>query len=60
MVSGAPAAPAAGVNPNPFYRVHDPGAPVVARGVALASAPGRGGVLTDIRTERNGRVVLTA
>ena len=58
-VSGAPAAPAVGVNPNVFFRVHDPGAPVVAPG-APATAPAAAGVVVDIRTERGGAVVLTA
>ena len=59
-VNGAPSAPAAGVNPNPFYRVHDAGTPVVAPGAPVSAVPARGGVVVDIRTERNGQVVLTA
>ena len=57
---GAATAPASGPNPNPFYRVHDPGTPVVHPGAPAAGAVTRAGVVTDIRTERNGRVVLTA
>ncbi len=59
-VNGAPSAPGAGVNPNPFYRLHDAGTPVVAPGAPVSAAPARGGVVVDIRTERNGQVVLTA
>ena len=57
---GAATAPASGPNPNVFYRVHDPGTPVVHPGAPAAGAVTRAGVVTDIRTERNGRVVLTA
>ena len=51
------AAPASAPNPNPFYRVHDPGTPVVASGAPAAGAVTRAGVVTDIRTEpeRSGR-----
>ena len=60
-VTGAPAAPASGPNPNPFYRVHDPGTPVVHPGAPAAGAVTRAGVVTDIRTEREqATVVLTA
>ena len=60
MVSGAPAAPAGGVNPNLFFRVHDPGAPAGTGAAAAATVGSPRGVVTDIRTERNGAVVLSA
>ncbi len=64
-VTGAPAAPAAGVNPNAFFRVHDPGAPVGVGAPTPAPQPApvptaASGVVVDIRTERGGAVVLTA
>jgi alpha-L-fucosidase 2 len=59
-VSGGTASPATGPNPNAFYRVHDPGAPIVAPGAPAADAPARGGVVTDVRTEAGARVVLAA
>jgi alpha-L-fucosidase 2 len=59
-VEGAPTAPAAGPNPNAFFRVHDPGTPVVHPNAPRSAVPARTGVVTDIRTERNGRVTLTA
>jgi alpha-L-fucosidase 2 len=58
-VEGAPAAPAAGPNPNPFYSVHDPGPPLVHPSAAGNGPPRRAGVVTDIRMERNGRAILT-
>jgi hypothetical protein len=58
-VSGAPAAPAAGANPNPFSRVHDPGAPVVHPNAPAVTWAPRAGVVTDIRTERNGQAILS-
>ena len=58
---GAPTAPASSnPNPNPFFRVHDPGTPVVHPDAPAAAAVTRAGVVTDIRTERNSRIVLTA
>jgi alpha-L-fucosidase 2 len=59
-VQGAPSAPATGPNPNAFFRVHDPGTPVVHPNAPRPPAPARAGVVVDIRTERNGRVMLTA
>jgi alpha-L-fucosidase 2 len=59
-VGGGPAAPAAGVNPNPFYRVHDPGAPVVAPDAPPIPPSPRGGSVVDIRTLPNTTVTLTA
>ena len=59
-VSGAPARAADGRNPNPFYRVHDPGLPLVAPGAPVPSEARHGGVLIDIVMERNGQATLTA
>ena len=59
-VEGAPSVPASSPNPNAFFRVHDPGAPIVHPNAPRPAVPARAGVVTDIRTERNGRVVLTA
>jgi alpha-L-fucosidase 2 len=58
-VSGAPAAPASAANPNVFYRVHDPGTPVVHPNAPSPPSASRPGVVTDLRTERNSRVILT-
>jgi alpha-L-fucosidase 2 len=58
-VSGAPAVPAAGANPNPFYRVHDPGAPTVSPGAPRPAPFALTGVVVDIRTERGGRITLS-
>jgi alpha-L-fucosidase 2 len=58
--SGAPARAADGRNPNPFYRVHDPGPPLVAPGAPVSSEFRQGGGLIDLVMERNGRVSLTA
>ena len=60
QVSGAPAAPASGANPNPFYRVHDPGAPIVHPNAPAAAAASRAGVVIDIRTGPNAQVILSA
>ena len=57
-VVGAPASAAAGANPNPFYRVHDPGAPIVSPAAPPPAPFTRGGVVVDVRTERGGRVTL--
>jgi alpha-L-fucosidase 2 len=57
-VSGGSARPAAGANPNPFYRVHDPGAPVVAPGAPAALPIPPRGVVIDISTERGAQVEL--
>jgi alpha-L-fucosidase 2 len=59
-VAGASSMPAAGANPNPFYRVHDPGAPIVSPAAPRPAPFTRGGVLVDVRTERGAKVVLTA
>ena len=59
-VTGGTASPATGPNPNPFYKVHDPGTPTVVAGAPVASAPARTGVVTDLRTEPRGRVILKA
>jgi alpha-L-fucosidase 2 len=59
-VSGAPSAPASGPNPNPFYRLHDPGTPIVHPSAPAVAVTARAGVVTDIRTERNGQVILSA
>jgi alpha-L-fucosidase 2 len=57
-VSGGPARPAAGANPNPFYRVHDPGAPVVTPSAPAAILVPPRGVVIDISTERGAQVEL--
>jgi alpha-L-fucosidase 2 len=59
-VASAPSSPASGSNPNPFFRVHDPGPPVVPPDVAHAAPTARAGALIDIRMTPNGRVSLTA
>jgi alpha-L-fucosidase 2 len=56
---GAATATASGPNPNPFYRVHDPGTPIVHPDAPTPAAVARAGVVTDIRTERDSRIVLT-
>ena len=57
---GRPVGTGAGPNPNAFFRVHDPGTPVVHPSARRHRGPSRAGVVIDIRTERNGRVTLTA
>jgi alpha-L-fucosidase 2 len=59
-VSGAEARSAEGNNPNPFYRVHDPGEPTIVPGAAVSSNQRREGVVIDLPTDRDGRIVLTA
>ena len=59
-VTGGTASPAAGVNPSPYYRVHDPGTPIGAPAGAPAALPRRGTVVTDIRTLPNTKIALTA
>jgi alpha-L-fucosidase 2 len=59
VVSGGTAAPAAGANPNPFFRVHDPGTPVVHPSAPAVTAAPRRDSVVDIRTEPNGRVQLS-
>jgi hypothetical protein len=39
--------------------VHDPGTPIVHPDAPAAAARSRAGVVTDIRTGRNSRIVLT-
>ena len=58
-VAGAPASAAAGANPNPFYRVHEPGAAIVSPAAPAPAPFARGGVVVDVRTERGGQVTLT-
>jgi alpha-L-fucosidase 2 len=59
-VSGAPAASASGPNPNAFYRIHDPGTPIVHPSAPAAATTPRAGAVIDIRTERNAPVILSA
>ena len=59
-ITGGSSRPAVGANPNPFYRVHDPGSPIVVAGAPTFTRSQPGGVLVDIVTERNARVELTA
>jgi alpha-L-fucosidase 2 len=60
QVSGAASRPAEGRNPNPFFRVYDPGAPAIAPGAPVSTPPPRGGAVVDIATEPGSRVVLSA
>ena len=55
VVAGAAPAPSSGANPNPFFRVHDPGPPDIAdRSKLLASRPLPDHVI-DVPTEAGGR-----
>ncbi len=58
-VTGGTSRPASGANPNPFYRVHDPGAPIVAPGAPVGARPQQDGGIVDIVIARNARVELT-
>jgi alpha-L-fucosidase 2 len=59
-VSGGSARPAAGENPSLFFRIHDPGAPVIADASKVAPMTHPEGHVIDIATEPRGRYVLTA
>jgi alpha-L-fucosidase 2 len=54
-VQGAAARPAQGPNPNPFYRVHDPGTPEIADRSALGPPPRVSPHVIEIETSRGGR-----
>ena len=58
-VSAGTATPAGAANPNPFYRVHDPGAPVIHPSAPAVPATPRGGSVVDIATTPNSTIVLT-
>ena len=58
-VSGAVARPPAGENPNPFFKVHDPGRPDIAPGATLPVADTPPGSVVDIPTEAGGSYTLT-
>jgi alpha-L-fucosidase 2 len=58
-VTGAAAAPASGSNPNPFFRVYDPGTPIVHPHAPAVTAAPRTDSIVDIRTEPNGRVQMS-
>jgi alpha-L-fucosidase 2 len=49
-VTGAESRPADGSNPNPFYRLHDAGRPVVTNAASLAMPPVQTGIAVDIDT----------
>ena len=57
-VNGHPAPGARGPNPNPFFRVHDPGPPEVADASALAPIALPSGHVIDISTAPGGTYVL--
>jgi alpha-L-fucosidase 2 len=57
-VGGGAARPANGPNPNPFYRVHDPGRPEIADRSKVPVLQGPSGFLTDIPTTRGGRYTI--
>jgi alpha-L-fucosidase 2 len=59
-VQGAAARPGAGANPNPFYRVHDPGTPEIADRSALGPPPRVPANVIDIETSRGGRCSFRA
>ena len=59
VAGGGTAAAANGPNPNPFFRVHDPGSPVVDPAAPAVTPPARKDSVVDIRTEPNGRVQLS-
>jgi alpha-L-fucosidase 2 len=59
-VAGAPVGPADGPNPNPFFRVYEPGRPTIAPGAPVATASPLTGIVIDIVTEPGARVVLSA
>ena len=58
--AGARLRPVEGANPNRFYRVHGPGEPVIDPRAPATSAPPPRGVVVDIETDANTRIVLTA
>ena len=59
-VSGASSRPAAGANPNPFFKVHDPGPPEVAdRSKLIAPAPDASSVI-EFTTAPGGRYTFRA
>ena len=57
-VTGASPADATGTNPNPLFRVHDPGTPEIADRSVLGTAPMLPPHAIDVRTDRGGRYVL--
>ena len=57
---GAEARPPDGDNPNAFYRVHDPGAPVVANPSAIKPAPTPAPHVIDLPTAAGGRYTISA
>jgi alpha-L-fucosidase 2 len=59
-VQGAAARPAAGANPNPFYRIHVPGAPEIADRSTLAPPPPVPAHVIDIATARGARYSFRA
>ena len=59
-VSGASSRPAAGANPNPFFKVHDPGPPAVAdRSKLIAPRPDTSSVI-EFATTPGGRYTFRA
>ena len=58
--AGAAARPPSGANPNPFFRVHDPGEPIVNPGAPQPVSTPDNGTVVDIVMERNSRVELRA
>jgi alpha-L-fucosidase 2 len=52
------AKPAAGANPNPFYRIVEAGKPIVAPGGALPPLPSRAAVTVDFPTTAGGTYVV--
>jgi alpha-L-fucosidase 2 len=58
-LASATAKPAAGANPNPFYRTVEAGRPVVAAGAALPPLPARPSVTVDFPTTAGGTYVVS-
>jgi len=59
-VGGADQQSASGDNPNAFYRVHDPGAPLVADPSVVKPAPRPAPHVVDVPTAAGGRYTITA
>ena len=57
-VTGASPVDATGTNPNPLFRVHDPGTPEIADRSVLGTAPTLPPHAIDVRTDRGGRYTL--
>ncbi len=59
-VAGASSRPAAAVNPNPFFKVHDPGTPEIADRSKLLPARPDTSIVIDFATAPGGRYTFKA